>query len=518
MREITLAETARAIRPFLPTLAGPDATRLDQRLAQLLTAADDGQDVDDPLADVLEAPSLAGWTTYFLEHGQPPISLAEGKLLVVQPSLPQLPLADAELSAGAGRPFGPGHGYPLVGVGPLPTSDVVYPWPGGGGGAEPPAADLVYPRLDAPPQVAPGDEFTVTAGLRADLDDQVETDGPIDLPVGAEIQVALQADPAAFYVLTPSPVATLRRTLADPWPSADFQLIARSNKDLRTERRLRVNFLRDGQLVGHAVRELRVASTPDTAAPSGPAGASLAVPADAPVREPAAEQLDLRDFADDQVDLTISIQPSDDVARFRLTFTAYSRHTDVKDQTVTLTEELRGEGSTGATPEQIGQQARLKVSSTSDQEDLFWYLRGLGDHVFCSFPENIIGAVRATVAKGTMTAPARILVFSGEPHVPWELAVDPDGWRSDMGTTAPFLGAHAAISRWLPGALPPPRPRPVPVIDVRDKALVTAHYDGVIGQWGKGLPSAEEEVEKLEPPSPPEPGSSRRPYTTCCNC
>jgi hypothetical protein len=495
MREITLAETARAIRPFLPTLAGPDATGLDLRLTELLTAVDTGEDVDDQLGEVLELPPLANWTTHFLEHGQPLVSLAEGKLLVVQPSLPQLPLADSPLPAAAAQPSAPGHGYPLAGV-PLSDSDVVYPWPGGGG--QPPAPDLVYPRLDARAQVAPGDEFTVTAGLRADPDELLETDGPIDLPIGAEIQVALQADPDAFLVLSPSPVATLQRTPAEPWPSADFQLIARSSKDLRTERHLRVNFLRDGQLVGHAVREIWVSSTPDTATPGPPAGASFAVPADGLARDPAAEQLDLREFADDQVDLIISIQPSDDVSHSRLTFNAYSRHTDVKDQAVTLTQELRGEGSTGATPEQIGQQVRLKVSSTSDQEDLFWYLRGLGDHVFCSLPENIIDAVRAALAKGTAQAPARILLFSGEPHVPWELAVDPDGWQSTAGAAAPFLGAHAAISRWLPGKMPPPRFRPVPVIDVRDKALVTAHYNGVMGQWGVGLPSAEEEVERLE--------------------
>ena len=491
MREITLAETARAIRPFLPALAGPDATGLDLRLTELLTAADTGEDVDDQLGEVLELPPLANWTTHFLEHGRALASLAEGKLLDagVRPPAAAQP-ADAPL------PFRGGGGQPFWPFGPLPTSDVVYPWPGGGGG-QPPAPDLVYPRLDAPAQVAPGDVFTVAAGVRADLDGLLETDGPIDLPVGAEIQVALQADPDAFLVLSPSPVATLRRTLADPWPSADFQLIARSNKDLRTERHLRVNFLRDGQLVGHAVREIQVASTSDTAVPSRRASASFAVPADGSVRDPAAEQLDLREFTDDQVDLIISIQPSDDIGPSRLTFTAYSRHTDVEDQAVTLTQQLQGESPTGVTPKQIGQQMRLKVSSTSDQEDLFAYLKGLGDKVFCSLPENIIGAVRACLAKGTATAPARILVFSGEPHVPWELAMDPGGWRSAAGADTPFLGGHAAISRWLAGKMPPPRPRPVPVIDVRDKALVTANYKGVAGQWGE-LPSASEEVETLK--------------------
>jgi hypothetical protein len=159
---------------------------------------------------------------------------------------------------------------------------------------------------------------------------------------------------------------------------------------------------------------------------------------------------------------------------------------------------LRGESKIGTTPQQIGQEARLKVGTTGDGEDLFAWLTGLGVRIFRSLPAEISAAVRAAVAKGTAGAPARILVFSEEPHVPWELAVDPAGWPSAVPTTAPFLGAHAAISRWFLGEVPPPKPRPVPAMDVREKALVSAHYDGIAGimKWS-GLPEAEAEVENL---------------------
>lgn len=45
---------ARAVRPFLPDLIGPDADRMDGRLAVLLGAARRGEDVTGPVRSVLE--------------------------------------------------------------------------------------------------------------------------------------------------------------------------------------------------------------------------------------------------------------------------------------------------------------------------------------------------------------------------------------------------------------------------------------------------------------------------------
>lgn len=462
MTEITLTDAARAIRPFLPSLAGLTAAELDERLAQLLAAADTGHDVEDQLADLLSLPQLAGWTTYFLEHGEPPSVGKDWRLVAPKYALE----------------------YGGADVGPFDADQLL-------------VGDDAYPRLDAPAQVASGEEFTVTAGLRADADDVLVSAGPMDLPAGTELHVALQFDPVAFVLASPSSAAAIRRTQNDPWPSADFRLIARASQDLRTERRIDVKFLRSGQLVGFASRALVVRS-PGTARPSPAATGPSAVPMAASTQNPAAEPLDLREFLDDEIDLVIFVQPSADVAGTRLSFTAHSRHTDIKDQTESLTEELKGESKIGPTPQQIGQEARLKVSTTGDGEDLFIWLKGLGVRIFGSLPAEFRASIRAAVAKGTAAAPARILVFSGEPYVPWELAADPDGWPSALDTTAPFLGAHAAISRWFLGEIPPPRPRPVPVLDVRDKALVSAHYEGVAGimKWG-GLPEAEAEVKNL---------------------
>jgi hypothetical protein len=488
MTEITLADAARAIRPFLPSLAGVRATDLERQIDELLTEAEAGHNIDDQLASLLSLPALAGWTTYFFEHGGPR-SWAEGRRFVTQSDQAYYRVTRNDVPYYAGPGGGSADDQPpdnkYAGGGePVPTDD------------QPPAPDHAYPRLDAPGQVAPGEVFVVTVGLRADADEAVVSSGSMDLSAVDELQVAIQFDPLAFMLADPSGMETLQRTPDDPWPSAEFRLIALAGKHLKADRHIDAKFLRNGQLLGFATRPLVVRS-PGAAAGSADSSPAAAVTA-ARTRDPAAERLDVREFLDDKIDLLIFVQRSADVDGARLGFTAHSRHQDIEDQTAPLTAELRGDSKIGTTPQQIGQEARLKVATTSDGEDLFAWLRGLGVRVFRSLPAEIAAAVRAAVAKGTAGAPARILVFSEEPHVPWELAVDQRGWPSAVQTTAPFLGAHAAISRWFLGEVPPPKPRPVPAMDVRDKALVSAHYEGITGimQWGD-LPEAEAEVTNL---------------------
>jgi tetratricopeptide (TPR) repeat protein len=356
------------------------------------------------------------------------------------------------------------------------------------------STDAAYPGLDMPDQVAPGEEFTVTVGLRADPDTALVSTGAMDLPVSdVDVQVALQFDPLAFAPVGVSGPVTLRRTATDRWPSVDFQLIARASKELRAERRIDVKFLRNCQLIGFASRAVVVRSP--GAASLGDALSRPAATASTGTPAPAAEMLDLRALLDDEVDLIIVIRPSADVGGTRLVFTAHSRHADVEDRAEPLTEVLEGEHAAGTTPQQLGKDARLKVSTTSDERDLFTWLRGLGDRIYRSLPLEICAALRTAVAKGTAAAPATILLFSEEPYVPWELAVDPDGWPSAVETTAPFLGAHAAISRWFLGERPPPERRPAATVEVHQKVLVSAHYEGVVG-W-TALPEAEAEVRKL---------------------
>ncbi len=490
MTEITLADAARAIRPFLPSLAGAQAADLERQIDELLAAADAGHNVDDQLAALLSLPPLAGWTTYFFEHGEPLRSWAAERRFVTR--------GEEIYYAGGGGQEPADYKYAGGGGQELPDNKYV-----GNGGQEPaaappPAPGHTYPRLDAPAQVEPGVIFTVTVGLRADADEAVVSSGPMDLSTISELQVAIQFDPLAFMLADPSSVQALRRTPDDPWPSADFRLIALAGEHLKADRHIDAKFLRNGQLLGFATRAVVVRS-PGTAASVPTDGSPGAAVTGTHTRDPDAERLDVREYVDDEIDLLIFVQRSADADDARLSFTAHSRHQDIEDQTASLSAELRGESKGGTTPQQIGQEARLKVANTSDGEDLFAWLKGLGVRVFRSLPAEIAASVRAAVAKGTAEAPARILLFSEEPYVPWELAVNLDGgWPSAAQTTAPFLGAHAAISRWFLGEVPPPKPRPIPAMDVRDKALVSAHYEGITGimQWGD-LPEAEAEVTNL---------------------
>ena len=58
-------EAARAIRPYLEELVGPEANQVDGRLADILDRASDGDDVASAVAAVLEADEI---TADFLDE------------------------------------------------------------------------------------------------------------------------------------------------------------------------------------------------------------------------------------------------------------------------------------------------------------------------------------------------------------------------------------------------------------------------------------------------------------------
>jgi hypothetical protein len=76
-------ELARTIRLYLPELVGggPGASdqvrMLDRALAELLTRAQHGQDVEAPILDRLrQPPAVHNWAAVFLQTGLPPDLLA----------------------------------------------------------------------------------------------------------------------------------------------------------------------------------------------------------------------------------------------------------------------------------------------------------------------------------------------------------------------------------------------------------------------------------------------------------
>jgi hypothetical protein len=75
----TVLELARAIRLYLPELLGnnpersDEVRRLDRELAELLSEAQRGQEVDEGILDRLKlSPAVHNWAATFLQSGLPP--------------------------------------------------------------------------------------------------------------------------------------------------------------------------------------------------------------------------------------------------------------------------------------------------------------------------------------------------------------------------------------------------------------------------------------------------------------
>ncbi len=414
-------------------------------------------------------------------HGVPPLSAADDGLEAREPSAGSAAHAPAPAPAPA----------PV----PAQTAD---------------APDVAYPRLDAPAEVAPGELFVVAVGFRADADPDVVVQAPVDVPeLDVPFRVTLGFDPRAFALVGAAEAgAELHRTTADSWPEVSFRLVALG--DGLGPRALWVSYHRGGGLVGMVTRVVVVRPEPLAAGPqpapvpaaatfAGLAGPSAApAPAPAPALVPAPVPVGPAGADPDPPDLYLVIRSApDDGGRRRFLFTAHSRHADVPDTEAPVDEVVVGERVLGDRPEQLGQAIRVKVATGGTPRLVYTELRGAGQNVFRSVPPPVREALRRVAARSTPERPATVLLYSDDPYYPWELAVDPDGWPSHVGTASPFLGAHVAISRWLLSDEPPPPPTPGTTagLEIGPVALVTAHYEGVTA-WPL-LPEAEQEVRDL---------------------
>jgi hypothetical protein len=332
-----------------------------------------------------------------------------------------------------------------------------------------------WPHLDAPPAVAVSQPFDVEVGLGERRDPALDGTGALALPAaGFTLGVELLID---GFAIMGDRTFTLDVTAENRYPKRKVTLIAVADATLAQRRRIGVVFRVGHEMRGYAGREVVVTATPAQAvtvqaATGGVPGAIDTSPFTAP----------------DAADLTVIIQRGDASDGSRLVWSVASRH-----MLNSLPADPRGP-LVDPPPERFLEEL-VGEASSDDILDLFASLRGQGRaDIARLMPVFVRDALRSV---GRTVAPRRptVLLLSQDPYVPWELAVlDPPlpGWPSDG---SPFLGAQAAIGRWVLAIEPPPAIDPPKHVTVHNEVVVTGVYDEV-PDWPR-LESAEHEAAEL---------------------
>jgi hypothetical protein len=331
----------------------------------------------------------------------------------------------------------------------------------GGTGEEPQRA---YARIDLAtgtdrPEVVVVDRpFTATIGLGARPSAGLLSVGPVRGT--GDLDVVVLYDPASIQP-GGATTATLAVTAADPYPSVELTFTALWIEDAPPTRRIGVQYLRQGQVVGMAWRTF-VAVDEESRVE------------DAVVPRPReAQLLDLAPLAaHDPPDLVLAVCASDG-DRQSWVWTAYA-----PDPALTLPDRpnvARLDDDTAA----FALETRRAIQFSTDRYSDYLAIAGRAKRIGRAVPGGIADAVRELVTQpGRTTAPS-ILLLTEEVFVPWELATVED-LTSPWGGASPFLGAHVAISRW-PLSETKPRPTPSPELTVTGGAVVVADYTGVAG-------------------------------------
>ena len=387
--------------------------------------------------------------------------------------------ADAELGLGGHpQPSGTvwrGTGHREIAVKPTPPTT---PEQSRGG-----VLRTAYPRIDIDahrdvrPEVAVIDEpFDVIVGLGKFQDAAITQTGAMRFMAGArtEVELVLVYDPNSLSAQGDTrPTVSVSDT--DPYPTATVSFVAQYRPDLPTERRIGVHYIVGGQVVGIAWRSVVVV-------PYAKDVATAATPQSGPDALMDLEPL----LGTDQPDLILSICASDGAATGEFVWTAYAASSDVTvpdaPRSSTLDSDLQG----------FVTEMRQTVSQSQGPFADYLSLAGKARRMGRAVPEGIEAVVRKVVEDPARSSAPTILLLTEEVTLPWELAVFDPPLDTVWGGISPFLGSHAAISRW-PLSEKRPRPTPKSAVAVKRAAVLTADYTGVMG-WGE-LKEAQEEAD-----------------------
>ena len=314
-----------------------------------------------------------------------------------------------------------------------------------------------YARIECDDTVIAGQEFEVVVGLSA-----TEVAG-----VAGPALVRPESSVGA-YILTVQIVAdgfSLREgehwrhdlpvTADMPYPNVAVHLTPPAQSEPVRPAAIQAIYSVQGQAMGLAVRPVVVLTATGTlyTPQPPPEGVTISLPSD----EPAA-------------DLTVRIQRGDSESGGRLLWTFDSPHSevDLPDEAVAT--------DIGKEPERFARQLVDGVGIREGQPGLYTYLIGTGLTVADQMPSEFWQALEAVAAVTRASGgTASLFILSEEPYVPWELAVVDPPIHADPAAP-PFLGAQAAVGRWVLGQRRPKLPPPVHG-DVATMAVVAGEYN-----------------------------------------
>jgi len=331
-----------------------------------------------------------------------------------------------------------------------------------------------YALLVCPEKVVGGQEFELVAGLSQDATpgvDGKEMRRPPSKPGPYTLTIQIVAEGFSLKA-SESWRNDLFVTAEAAYPSLSLHLTAMPTQDPVMDRSISATYEVDGQTIGIAERFLAVVRDAGLLATTSISSQYPGI-------------VDAFPSGEEAADLTVCIYKSKTV-RGRLLWTFGTPHAGLPVPSTYATKDLDDGG-----PEKFAQGLINNINAREGKDGMYAMLGGAGKVIADKMPDEFWDLLKAVSAR-VSERPLTILLLSQEPYVPWELAlvdppIDPHA--------PPFLGAQAAVGRWVLGHRKPKMPPPREV-QVRSSGVVWGVYSQDSG-WER-LKQAEKEGAKLQ--------------------